>query len=110
MAAIASAISVTRGSTGWPSSASTSWRRVSAMDRASGGDADERQGLGGTKENRLAQAGAEGLAVEDHLARLAFDRDFVGFLDMDAVELGVPKLADQAGPDRAEHGNGLLLD
>ena len=41
--------------------------------------------------------GAEGLAVEDHLALVALDRNLVGFLDMDAVELGPPEPADQAG-------------
>ncbi len=59
-----------------------------ATSRASGGDADERQRLRRAQQDRLAEAGAEGLAIEDDLAGVALDRDFVGFLDMDAVELG----------------------
>ena len=54
----------------------------------SGGEADERQGRGRREEDRPADLGAERLAVEDHVAAIAFDADLVGFLDMDAGELG----------------------
>jgi hypothetical protein len=46
--------------------------------------------LGRPQEDRLAQPGAERLAVEDYLAPLALDGDLVGFLDMDTVKRCAP--------------------
>ena len=52
-------------------------------------EADERQGQGRTQQDRLANPGAEGLAVEDDVAGLTLDRDLVGILDMHPGQLGL---------------------
>ena len=80
------------------------------MASASGGDAHERQRLRRAQHDRLADLGAERLAVEDDLAGIALDRDLVGFLDMDAASLRPAEPADQAGEEGAQHRHRLLLD
>ena len=42
--------------------------------------------------------------------RLAFDRNFIRFLDMDAGKLGVPEATDQAGRECPNHRHWLLFD
>ena len=58
-------------------------------------------GCAGLQEDRPADLGAEGLAVEDHVRALALDADLVGFLEMDAAQLACrpslpPRLATKA--------------
>ena len=48
------------------------------------------------EEDRPADFGAEGFAVEDDLGAFALDADLVAFLEMDAAELGMAELAEQA--------------
>ena len=63
------------------------------------------------QQDRLADPGAEGLAVEDHLGCDSPSiADFVGFLDMDPGHLGPAEPADQAGEEGAQQRHRLLLD
>ena len=91
LAAIASAIAATRGSTGMPVPRRRA-SRSSVMGRGLGRQLDERQRLSGPEVDRPPALGAEGLAVEDDVGAVAFDRDFVRFLEMHAAHMRAAEL------------------
>src|SRR5438046_678774 len=56
----------------------------------------EGQRLGEAQVDRPPQLGPERLSVEDHVRVFAVDSDLVGFLEMNAAQWRVPKLAGDA--------------
>src|SRR3954469_17474562 len=105
---MASAIALTRASTGCLSSSATRLRS-SATGVNLCCELDERQRLGGTQVDRSARFRVERFAVEDDARALAFDRDLVGLPEMHTPHLCPAELAGDACGNRAKQGSGPLL-